>query len=168
MYLPSWIRRKKMAKLPAAGVDFAGLVRPPKAIHSWVHASALALLVKSTSSVSAHGFPSGGSRNSLQTSQHSFGALLSAKSVRLRTRWWWKLMARSTIWSNMTNLRVTIWSLRVYHRRRTIAGLSTLSSQALRRIFSNLVAVMRVTWESMTFLLVDATPKSNSKMGNSF
>ena len=69
-------------KLQAAGVDSAGPARPPRAIRSWVRASALALSAKFTSSASAHGYPLGASRNSHKTSRRSFGALLSAKSVR--------------------------------------------------------------------------------------
>ena len=70
----------------AAGVGSAGPVRPLRVIHSWVRASALALSAKFTLSASAHGSPLGANRNSHKTSRHSFGALLSAKSVRRHTR----------------------------------------------------------------------------------
>ena len=165
---PSWTRKRKRVRRRADGVDSAGPVRPLRATRCWALVSARAPWARSTLNAWARGCRSDAKRNNRRTSPRTFGALLSVKSARQLIPWWWRPMVGISTWSSTNSPMATTWCLRVCHRRRTTAGLSTLSSLARRRLSSNLVAVMRVTYESTIFLWVDATRKSNLRKASSF
>lgn len=111
-------------KIPSTSAVSAGLPRLPRKIHSWAHANALAQSDRSISAAYHPGYRPVSSPSYLPISPLISGRRSSARSVRQLTLLWWRLWIRpTTLWS-MKSLRATIWSSKVYLKRRTHRVLS--------------------------------------------